>query len=180
MKEYLNVSINGSGMVSPGEYNKIVVCGTGYGSNLIKANRFEVNGTFNLNGQLDCPNVVIHGALQAVNITSKKVQVTGKIDCSEIIAESMTIHSSNDCSIDSIKCDELVIQPNKGILLRFFNKTSVTVNTVECKQAEVSNLHSNRVKCETMNASGKTHIDKLICKECNKDESVFINDIVFI
>jgi hypothetical protein len=165
--------------MNAGEYDKVIICGNSIGEGIIKANKLEVNGSFIFNGIIECPSILINGLIQTSTISSKKIEINGKVDCDEIISDYISICSSNDCSIDSVKCEVLITRPSKGLFHRFKNKTIITINTIACEQAEVSNLFSNQMKCTSLKAAERTNIKKVICKQCNADESVTINDIIY-
>lgn len=111
-----DISINGTGNIFSGEYNKVVICGSASGEGKIKAKKIEVNGSLCFQGEIDSSIVIVNGQLRADEIVSEKIEITGKIDSRDVRAKSLILYAKNECVMDKIQCDKLEIYPKKRVL----------------------------------------------------------------
>lgn len=111
-----DISINGTGNIFSGEYNKVVICGNASGEGKIKAKKIEVNGSLCFQGEIDSPLMIVNGQLRADKIISEKIEITGKIDSRDVLAKSLILYVQNECVIEKIQCEKMEIYPKKRVL----------------------------------------------------------------
>ena len=79
-----NININGTGIIPSGEYDSIVVCGSGFSSNYYTCEKMQINGMMITDNDIQCNGTLnVNGKITARQITAKKVIVNGSIECDD-------------------------------------------------------------------------------------------------
>ena len=177
IKEHQDVILNEN------EYGDINIKGNMTVSNDIYSENIKLKGNLDSSYSIKCKETInIKGSVVCHTIEAKEFSLHGKIQAHLIKSNELKIVSNNECRINKIEADKIVIsnvsnaEMNKRIMDKLLEKIglddveysqsdnlpSVTILEINGKDVFLENINADIVRCVNANLEGKCSIKELI------------------